>query len=207
MFNVVTVAREYGSGGSDIGRRVAELLGWECLDKQIIERVAAKGKVDRAWAEKADELTPTWWDRVMKSISYGSPEAYVEEAVESETDRDQLQKFTANVIDEAGKQGKCVIIGRSAQCVLRHAPHVLHVLAYAPLAEKIERMKLRHPQEPDLPALLRRMDSERAHYTQNYYGYDWSNRALYQLCVNSTMGIDACAGLIVQAIRQAETRQ
>jgi len=55
MFNVLTIAREYGSGGSDIGRKVAELLGWECVDKQIIEQVAAMGKVDPAWAAQADE--------------------------------------------------------------------------------------------------------------------------------------------------------
>ena len=51
MFNVVTIAREYGSGGSDIGRKVAELLAWTCVDKQIIERVSAIGKVDPSWAE------------------------------------------------------------------------------------------------------------------------------------------------------------
>ena len=56
MFNVLTIAREYGSGGSDIGRKVAELLGWECVDKQIIERVAAMGKVNPAWAAQADEV-------------------------------------------------------------------------------------------------------------------------------------------------------
>lgn len=50
VFNVLTIAREYGSGGSEIGRKVAEILGWECLDKQIIERVAAMGKMDSAWA-------------------------------------------------------------------------------------------------------------------------------------------------------------
>ena len=54
MFNVLTIAREYGSGGSDIGHKVAELLGWECIDKQIIERVAAMGGVDNSWVELTD---------------------------------------------------------------------------------------------------------------------------------------------------------
>ena len=75
MFNVVTIAREYGSGGADIGRKVAELLAWECVDKQIIEKVAAMGKIDPSWAEKADEHTSTWWERVMKGFRYGGPEA------------------------------------------------------------------------------------------------------------------------------------
>ncbi len=204
MFNVVTIAREYGSGGADIGRKVAELLGWECLDKQIIERVAAAGKVDRSWAEQADEHASAWWERVMKGFVHGGPESFVgEELAGSGTDHDKLQQFTASMIQEAAKVGKCVIIGRSAQCVLHHDPHVLRVLVYAPLAEKIKRMKLRHPHEQDLEALLHRMDSERAHYAQNYYGCSSLDRGLYHLWLNSTLGIDACAKLIAQTIQSS----
>src|SRR5580704_4665055 len=82
VFNVVTVAREYGSGGADIGRKVAELMGWVCLDKQIIDRVAALGKVDSTWAEEADEHASAWWERVMKSFRSGGPESYVGEGPE-----------------------------------------------------------------------------------------------------------------------------
>jgi cytidylate kinase len=204
MFNVVTIAREYGSGGADIGRNVAELLGWVCVDKQIIERVAAMGNVDPAWAEAADEHVSAWWEQVMKSFRQGGPESYVGEGPEFGVDRDTLQQFTANVIRRAAEESHCVIIGRSAQCVLQRHPRVLHVLVYGPLAEKVVRMKLRHPQEHDLPALLCRIDSERTHYTKSYYGHDWSDRGLYHLCVNSTLGIDACTKLIVQTIRPGQ---
>jgi cytidylate kinase len=207
MFNIVTIAREYGSGGADIGRRVAELLGWELMDKQIIERVAAMGKVDRSWAEKADEQSCAWWERVLASFRYGGPEVYVGENADTGVNRDTLQQFTARVIEEAGKVGNCVIIGRSSQCVLRYEPRALHVLVYAPMTEKIERMKHRHPHEHDLQALLRRMDAERTHYTQEYYDCDWSDRGHYQLCMNSTLGLDACAELIVNAIRLPHTKQ
>ena len=201
MFNVVTIAREYGSGGADIGRKAAELLGWVCVDKQIIEQVASMGEVDPAWAEKADEHVSAWWERVMKSFRQGGPESYVGEGPEFGVDRDTLQQFTAYVIERAARESHCVIIGRSAQCVLQHHPQVLHVLVYGPLAEKVVRMKLRHPQEHNLPALLHRIDSERTHYTRSYYGHDWSDRELYHLCVNSTLGIYACAKLIVQTIQ------
>jgi len=202
MFNVVTIAREYGSGGAEIGRKVAELLGFVCVDKQIIERVAAIGKVDHTWAEQCDEHAGAWWERVMKSFRQGGLESYAGEEPEL-GDRDALQRSTASVIEGAAKEGNCVIIGRSSQCVLRHTPHVLHALVYAPLSEKMERMKLRHPNERDLQALLRRIDSERTHYTQHYYGRDWSDRALYHFCLNSTLGIDTCAQLIVQAVGKA----
>jgi cytidylate kinase len=204
MCNVVTVAREYGSGGADIGRKVAELMGWVCLDKQIIDRVAVMGKVDSTWAGEADEHASAWWERMMKSFRSGGPESYVGEGSELGVDRDTLQQFTASVIEQAAKEGSCVVIGRSSQCILNNHPTALHVLVFAPLAEKIARMNLRHPSEHDLQGLLRRIDSERTEYTQHYFGHDWSDRGLYHLCLNSTLGIEACARLVVQTIQSSQ---
>lgn len=206
MYNVVTIAREYGSGGAEIGRRVAERLGWEFVDREIIERVAAIGEIDRNWAETADERCSVWWERVLSGFRHGGPEVFVGEAADTGMDCDSLQKFTAHVIEEAGKTGNCVIVGHGSQCVLRHHPRALHVLVYAPVAEKIERVKHLHPEE-DLRAVLKRIDSERRHYVQNYYGCDSCDRGLYHLCVNSTLGLDTCAGLIMNAIRFSEMRQ
>ena len=205
MFNVVTIAREYGSGGADIGRKVAELLDWDCIDKQIIERVAAMGKVDADWAASADEHVIAWWERILKSFRKGGPELYMGESTELCVDHDTLQHFPARVIQESANLGKCVIIGRSAGCLLRHEPNVLRVFVYAPFSEKIKRMKLRHPQERDLPALLARIDDERVHYAQTYYGCDPSFRGIYHLCVNSTLGIDASARLIADTIQTCES--
>lgn len=203
MFNVLTIAREYGSGGADIGRKAAGLLGWECVDKQIIERIAAKWKVDPSWAAAEEERSSAWWDGLMRGFCLGSPEGFVGAVGASRVDRDVLQQFTASVIREAAKLGKCVIIGRGSQCVLQRNPHVLRVLVHAPLAEKIKRVKLRHPDEDDPEALLYRVDSERIHYVRSYYGCDSTNRALYHLCINSTLGIDISVKLIVQAIQSS----
>ena len=203
MFNVLTIAREYGSGGSEIGRKVAELLGWECLDKQIIERAAALGEMDSAWAAQADEHASAWWERVMMSFRQGGPDLYVGEGTKYEVNRDALQQFTASIIQEAAKIGNCVIIGRSAQCVLRRRSNVFRMLVYAPLKEKLVRMKLRHPDEPDLPALLRRKDSERLYYARYYYDCDSADPRLYHLTINSTLDIDTCANIAAQIIRSS----
>jgi cytidylate kinase len=207
MFNIVTIAREYGSGGASIGRRVAEMLNWTLVDKEIIERVAVLCKVDREWAAEADEHSCAWWERVLSGFRHGGPEVFVGDVADTGVDRDALQKFTARVIEEAGKAGNCVIVGRASQCVLRKDPQALHVMVYAPQNEKLERMKLRHPQERDLPALLRRMDAERLHYAHDYFGMDTSDRKLYHLWLNSTIGLDTCAELIVSAIRLSGVEQ
>jgi cytidylate kinase len=207
MFNVVTIAREYGSGGGEVGRRAAELLGWELVDGQIIERVAAMGKVDPRWAEQADEQSCAWWERVLDGFRHGGPEVFLGGIADTGVDRDALQQFTAHAIEEAGKTGNCVIVGRASQCVLRNNPRVMRVLVYAPLKEKIERVKQRHPHERDLPALMNRMDSERRRYPQDYYGCNAAELGLYHLFINSTLGMDACAGLIVSAIHSSGIEQ
>ncbi len=203
MFNVLTIAREYGSGGSEIGRKVAELLGWECLDKQIIERAAAMGEIDSDWAAQADEHASAWWERVMNSFRQGGPDLYVGEGTMHGVDRDTVQQFTASIIQEAAKVGNCVIIGRSAQCVLRRHSNVFRMLVYAPLREKLLRMKLRHPHERDVAALLRRKDSERLYYARYYYDCDSADPRLYHLTINSTLGIDTCVNIVAQIIRSS----
>jgi cytidylate kinase len=173
------------------------------VDKQIIERVAAMGKVETSWAEQADEHAITWWERVMKGFRQAGPESYTGDWTQDELDRDTVQAFTASVIRQAAMVGNCVIIGRSAQCILQHQPHVLRMLVHAPLTEKIARMKLRHPNEHDLPALLRRKDSERLHYARYYYDCDSSDPKLYHITVNSTLGIDTCAKMVAQIIQSS----
>jgi cytidylate kinase len=194
MFNVVTIAREYGSGGADIGRRIAALLGWEFLDKQIIERAAVAGRVRCDWIEAADEKSRSWWKNALQGFEMSLT------APALSLDYDKVQEATARVVQEAARVGNCVVIGRGSQCVLRRNANVFHALVYAPLAERMERVKLRYPREHDLRALLQRMDSDRANYTQHYFGSDWLDRRLYHLCVNSTLGLDACAELIVKSL-------
>jgi cytidylate kinase len=111
------------------------------------------------------------------------------------------------VIEKAGKAGNCVIVGRGSQCVLRKDPQAMHVLIYAPLQEKLERAKQRHPHERDLQGLLRRMDAERLRYAEDYFSRNSADRNLYHLCLNSTMGLHACAELIANAIRVSRTKQ
>jgi cytidylate kinase len=86
---------------------------------------------------------------------------------------------------------------------LRQVAQAFHVLVYAPMTEKLERMQLRHPHERDLVGLLRQIDTERIRYAHAYFGCDSTNRQLYHLCLNSTIGLDACAELIVNAIHSA----
>lgn len=204
MFQVVTIAREYGSGGAEIGRRVAETLGWELLDRKILERAAALCEVDRAWVEQVDEKAGALWERILSVFRNGGPETYFPEVSQTTIDRDALQQFTLRVIEEAATAGHCVIVGRASQCILRPRHDSLHVMVYAPFTERLERVRQRHPDEKDLPGLLRRRDLERIRYTQDYYGQDARDRSLYQLMLNSTLGLGHCVRMIVESVQDAQ---
>jgi cytidylate kinase len=204
MFNVVTITREYGSGGSEIGRKVANLLGFELLDRKLIEQVAVMGNIDFASAEQLDGKSGAWWEKLLSGFRHGGSALYLGDSPEIEIDNDTLQGLTARIITTAGNAGNCVIVGRSSQCVLRQVRRALHVLVYAPLPEKLDRMKQRHPHERDLVGLLHQIDTERTHYANTYYGCDSSNRQFYHVCLNSTIGLDTCAELIASAIQPAK---
>ena len=203
-FNVVTIAREYGSGGCEIGQQLAEMLGWELVDRRLLERVAALGKIDTESAGAADEQACAWWERVLRGFRCGGPE-HCTSGLNIGVDRDEQQRFTVRAIQEAGKRGRCVIVGRCAQCVLRDQPGVLHVLVWAPLRERLERLKLEHPEERDVAGLLRRMDAEQARYAHEYFGCEACDRKLFHLCLNSTIGLENCARLIASAVGQQQS--
>src|SRR6266496_2010319 len=113
-FNVVTIAREYGSGGCEIGQLLAEMLGWELVDRRLLEQAAALGKVDPEWAASADEQSCAWWERLLRGFRCGGPEHYTG-GLNAGVDRDELQRVTERVIRLSAKRGRCVIVGRCAQ--------------------------------------------------------------------------------------------
>ena len=202
-FNVITIAREYGSGGCEIGQMLAEMLCWELVDRQLLERVAALGKIDPESAVSADEQSCGWWERVLRGFRCGGPE-HCTGGLNIGVDRDEQQRFTVRAIQEAAKRGRCIIVGRCAQCVLRDQPGVLHVLVWAPLRERLERLKRQHPEERDVAGLLRRMDTEQARYAQDYFGCQACDHKLFHLCLNSAIGLENCASLIACAVGQQQ---
>ena len=100
MFNVLTIAREYGSGGADIGHKIAGLLGWEFLDKQIIERAAVAGQVRCDWIEAADEKSRSWWKNALQGFEMSLTVPV------SSLDYDKVQEATARVIKRGCQSGQ-----------------------------------------------------------------------------------------------------
>jgi hypothetical protein len=204
LIGVGTIAREYCSGGAELGRIVAAKLGWELLDRQLIDRVARVAGVDPKVAINLDEHANRWWEWIVTGLSYAAPYAYNPPGQAGVIDVNVLRDITMWLIQRAADSGKCVIVGRGAQCVLQGRVDVLNILAYAPIDERILRLRVRRPDCADYEALVNRIDSQRASYLRQYHRRNLLDKSLYDLCINPALGIDVAAELITTAISRAK---
>ena len=132
-YRVLTVNREFGSGGGRIAQTIAEWLGWKLLDRDIIDAIAYAAHVDSNVVRHYDEHVDSWLRRInqqaMRSAALAAGLELGEHAV---FDAEEMAKISRKIIEEAHAEGNCVIVGRGSQCILQHKPDVFHVFVYAP---------------------------------------------------------------------------
>jgi hypothetical protein len=196
-FRIVTISREYGSGGARLAEQLAKRLGWQLLDKTIVEQVAAAAHVDPELVTRYDERPDNWLHTLAKNVfSYGALEGI--NAPPEMLDAESLAARSRRVIEQAASLGECVIVGRGSQCALAGRTDVLHVFVFAPAEERIRRARERG-MKGDIGALIA-VDRERGDFTRTLYGRDWRDPQLYHLMLNSTLGIESLTGLVVAAL-------
>jgi hypothetical protein len=201
MYRVLTVAREYGSGGARIAGLAAARLGWNLLDSALIDEIAKAAHVDPALARRFDERVDTWVHRLSRrGLWSGAFEGAAPLASAEVFDAETMAKLTRGLIEHAYQVGNCVVVGRGAQCVLQTCPEAFHVFVYAPWEDKVARVSRREGGAADAPALIRRMDAERARYVRMNFGQNWADRHLYDLLVSSKPGDEATASIVLAAM-------
>jgi hypothetical protein len=124
MFRVLTIAREYGSGGAVVGRHIAERLGWKLLDKAFIDNIAHAAKVDPRLARRFDERTDSWLQRLAHQgagLWRGAFEGAVMVTHPEFFDAETMAALAQNMIEEAYRRGNCVIVGRGLNACCRAA--------------------------------------------------------------------------------------
>jgi cytidylate kinase len=143
-YRLLTVNREFGSGGGRIAQRIAESLGWKLLDKDIIDAIAYAAHVDPSVVRRYDEHVESWLRRLnqqaMRSAALAAGLELRDNAV---FDAEEMVKISQKIIEQAYADGNCVIVGRGSQCVLQHKPDAYHVFVYAPHKERILRLRVR----------------------------------------------------------------
>jgi cytidylate kinase len=206
MFNVITISREYGSGGGTLAEMLARSLGWRLVDKSLVVEIARRAQVDPKTAARFDERIDPWFHRMVKGLWQGGYEGLATTVDSRIVDSEAMAKLAEETIREAASLGQCVIVGRAGQCLLRQHNDVFHVSVFGPHQQKIERMRDRLAPGTDAERFMEETDRRRAAYIQRFYGEDWKDRRLYHLVISSVLGLETvrdtifCAAGLAQKI-------
>jgi cytidylate kinase len=199
MFNVVTISREYGSGGGMIAEMLARRLGWKLVDKSLVTEVANRAQIDAETAARFDESIDPWFYRLVKGLWQGGYEGLATAADTNIVDSEGMTKLGREIIREAALLGQCVIVGRGSQCILRQHKEAFHVSVFGPHHEKVQRLRERLAPGTDAERVMDEMDRRRAAYINRFYGEDWKDRRLYHLVISSVLGLETVTDTIVCA--------
>lgn len=191
---VITIGREYGSGGRQIGKQLADMLGIAFYDKELIEEASRRSGVSCDFLERADEKAPNLLDYALLG-SFGN---------ENVLSNGNFYVLQSNVILSLSKERSCVIVGRSADYILRNHPHCINLFIHAPAEfrkkQVAQRMQL---SEDEASVLLDKHDRSRAKFYNFYTDKVWGKASSYHLSVDSSLlGLEQTARYLLDFIEQ-----
>jgi cytidylate kinase len=188
MIKIVTIEREYGSGGGEIAQLLAAQLGWKLFDQLLTEEIARLADCPKAVVEDREEKTDPLYYRLFKSFLRGSYEGSLNAHKLKLVDSECILKFTEQVVQTAAKTGDSVIVGRGSQHFLRNRADTLRVFLYAPREDKVRRLLARGKSEKEAEQLVDTVDRERIDFIQKYFRVEWPDRAVYHTMINTAIG-------------------
>ena len=193
---IITVSREFGSGGRTVGKRVAELLGVPYYDKELVKKVAVETGFDEKFIEQQGEYASPW----KNLLSYAFSGAGMRQPMNGLSADDFLWAMQRQVILDLADKGPCVILGRCADYILKDRSDVLNVFIYADKAYRAERIVRLYGQSDKKPEdRLEDKDKRRSVNYKHYTGQNWGEMRNYDLCLNSAVfSEDTCTQLIAE---------
>jgi cytidylate kinase len=200
MIHVITIDREYGSGAADIAAQLAKRLGWKLWDQLLTTEIARIMECDCQAVEEREERRDALHYRLFKAFMRGSFEGTLNAQRMKMVDADCIREAAERVVLEAAREGNCVIVGRGSAYYLQSNPGTFHVFVYAPLEEKVRRLRKQGKSEDEAYLLAETVDQDRAAYIKQYFEVEWPERHLYHLMVNSTMGDEAAVETILDSV-------
>lgn len=206
MVNIITIEREYGCGGGEIAQLVANRLGWKLWDQRLTEEIARLVNCPKAVVEEREEKNDPLYYRLFKSFMRGSYEGSINAPKLSLVDSETILKTTKRVVEQAAGEGKCVIVGRGSQQFLKNRQDTLRMFLYAPRADKVRRLLSRGKSEKDAEERVDSVDRERADFVQKYFNADWPDRPIYHAMLNTAIGDECTADMILSLAQTYQTR-
>ena len=204
MIKIVTIEREYGSGGGEIAQMLSTHLGWKLWDQLLTEEIARLANCPKAVVEVREERTDPLYYRLFKSFLRGSYEGSLNAHKLNVVDSESILKITERVVQYAAKTGNSVIVGRGSQHFLRSRSDTLRVFLYAPREDKVHRLLKRGKSENEARQLVDTVDQERADFIQKYFHVEWPDRAIYHAMINTTIGDEAAVHMILNFMKTVD---
>ena len=202
MKTIITIGRQFGSGGKEIGIRVAKELGIPFYDKEILRETARKSGLCEKILENFDERPKSLlYSIAMDSYMFTLPGTGAGDSLEQ-----QVYLATFNTIRQIAGKGPCVIIGRCADYALAEDPNHLSIFIHAPLEDRIRRVARRQDLTPEkAKSLISKTDKRRASYYEYYSSQRWGAVDSYDFCLNSSyLGLGGTVELIRAIVSQRE---
>lgn len=200
MINVLTIEREYGSGGGDIARQLADRLGWKLWDQLLTDQIARRLECASQQVEQKEERNDPLYYRLFKSFLRGSYEGTLNAHKLKIADAEGIRKVSEQLVRAAAKEGNAVIVGRGAGYYLRDLPDSFHVFIYAPFEERVRRLQQKGKSQEEAIQLAETVDKDRKAFIKEYFGIEWPARHFFQMMVNSSMGDAAVVELVVDGL-------
>ena len=206
MIKIVTIEREYGSGGGEIAARLAKHLGWKLWDQQLTEEIARLAECPKAEVECREERTDPLYYRLFKSFLRGSYEGSINAHKLKLVDSECILKFTEQVVQYAAKTGNSVIVGRGSQQFLKNRNDTLRVFLYARREDKVRRLLARGKNEEEAEQLVDTVDRERIDFIQKYFNVEWPDRAIYHAMINTMVGDQTVVDTILDLMKTFDAK-
>ena len=191
---IITISREFGSGGRFIGEEVAKKLGIAYYDKNIIGQIAEKSGLSPEYIQENAELSPK-----KGLFAY----AFSGRDITGKSVEDMVYEAQRNIILELAEKGPCVIIGRNADYILKDRDDVLNVFIHGDMPEKIKRITgLYNVEEKEAVKMMADTDKRRRTNYNFYTDQNWGKASNYTLCLNSSqLGYDRCEMIIMECVK------
>jgi len=197
MIKIITIEREYGCGGGEIAQLAANRLGWKLWDQKLTEEIARLANCPKAVVEAREERNDPLYYRLFKSFLRGSYEGSINAPKLNLVDSETILRITKRVVEHAAETGNCVIVGRGSQQFLKTWPDTFRVFLFAPKEDKVRRLVSRGKNEREAKDLVDTVDRERADFIQKYFSVEWPDRAIYHTMLNTAIGDEAVAKMIL----------
>lgn len=191
---IITISREFGSGGRFIGEEVAKKLGIAYYDKNIISQIAEKSGLSPEYIQESAELSPK-----KGLLAY----ALAGRDITGKSVEDMVYEVQRKVILELAEKEPCVIIGRNADFILKDRDDVLNVFIHGDMPEKIKRITgLYNVKEKEAVKMMADTDKRRRTNYNFYTDQNWGKASNYTLCLNSSeLGYDRCEAIIMECVK------